>query len=393
MATVKIILDKRYASQDKTYPVVIRVHHKGERKYVPIGFKVKDSQFKEGAVIKHSDAKVMNSRIASKFAEANKYLADCNVHGKKIRLDLIGTDKNSYSFTDYLSHRARQYKENGQIVMWQKLTRFVKELQDHFGGDVLFEDITPDSLRTFESYLKKEIKGFKKANSDNTRHKKFKFLQEYYSKAIEEGKAESPNPFKSHKINKKPVLKEKLSKAEIAAIEDLDLSKGPINDARNLFLFSYYAKGSRFANCVTLLRKQIHGGRVHIKMNKGEKYISVKMHGRLEKILNQYKGKHLVFPFLEEIPEDPQEFISVIGGRNTTVNKSLKVIAALCEIKVRLTFHAARHSFADHLKQTSDNINVIQDALGHSDQRTTQIYVKSLGDERLDKEMEKLYGQ
>jgi len=75
------------------------------------------------------------------------------------------------------------------------------------------------------------------------------------------------------------------------------------------------------------------------------------------------------------------------------VNRDLKTIAALCNIKKNLTFHMARHTFADHLKQTSTSIHVIQDSLGHSDARTTQMYLTSLGDERLDKEMDKLYGR
>jgi hypothetical protein len=39
------------------------------------------------------------------------------------------------------------------------------------------------------------------------------------------------------------------------------------------------------------------------------------------------------------------------------------------------------------------NLHVIKDALGHSESRTTEIYLKALDDERLDKEMDKLYGE
>ncbi|WP_350340315.1 tyrosine-type recombinase/integrase [Paraflavitalea speifideaquila] len=43
----------------------------------------------------------------------------------------------------------------------------------------------------------------------------------------------------------------------------------------------------------------------------------------------------------------------------------------------------ARHTFAFHLKHTSDNIHVIKDALGHSDSHTTEIYLENLDDEVL----------
>jgi integrase len=53
--------------------------------------------------------------------------------------------------------------------------------------------------------------------------------------------------------------------------------------------------------------------------------------------------------------------------------------------------HLARYTFAYHLKQSTDNIFVV-DSLGHSRSTQTEAYLKALGDERLDEEMDKLYG-
>jgi integrase len=127
-------------------------------------------------------------------------------------------------------------------------------------------------------------------------------------------------------------------------------------------------------------------------MNKGKKFISVKIHPRLQHILDQYKGKGIIFPFLSDIPEDPEEFLKAVDSQNVIVNRNLKVLAGICEIGKKLTFHMARHSFAQHLKKNKADIYTIQESLGHSDIRTTQIYLESLGDEALDKEMDKLYG-
>jgi integrase/recombinase XerD len=68
-------------------------------------------------------------------------------------------------------------------------------------------------------------------------------------------------------------------------------------------------------------------------------------------------------------------------------------VAQLAGITLNLSFHISRHSFAWHLKQTTDNIHVIQDSLAHSRSATTEIYLKALDDEALDPEMEKLYGR
>jgi site-specific recombinase XerD len=383
MPTITPMLDPRYTTD--TRPLVVRVQHKHQRRYIPTGIKLTTSQFDNGKIVKHPDARIYNSRLSALLADINRYIADCELHNKRIRLELIGTGSDSHSFTAYLEHRAGQYKQKGQIVMSRKLTRFVTELHDCFGGNVHFDDITADTLRTLDVYL------IRAGNNDNTRNKKFKFLRQFFGQAFDEGLTSMRNPFKQYKIPVKPVRKDKLSLAEIDRIVKLSLA-GTTHHVRNLFLFSYYAKGARFENCVTLRHAQIKNGRIDIIANKSGKHISVKIHPKLQAILAQYKGKGLVFPFLYEIPTDPTEYLSAIDSQNTIVNRHLKVVAHLAGISINLTFHIARHSFAQHLKDVSGNIHAIQDALGHSDQRITQVYLKALGDDLLDTEMDKLYG-
>lgn len=387
MASITPLL-KDYESRDGRRQIVIRVEHAGRHRLIPVGYKIVEKYW-TGKLVdsKYSDAAIINAAIAAKLSEIRRYFADCELRGLPVQLDLIGTGKTSYSFTEYLDHRAVQYEEKGKIVMRQKVERFAKELRLCFGRDqVLFEEMTADNLRKLENWQ------IEQGNGSNTRHKKFKFLGEYYTHAMEEGKAPSPNPFKKHKIQSRPVKKEKLTEAEIKALEDLQLSPGPVADALNLFLFSYYAKGARFENCIMLRREDISNGRIHFRTNKGNKYISVKVHARLQAILDLYPEGDYIFPYVKEEPEDPAEYLSVVGSRNVIANRNLKVAAALAEIDKPITFHMARHSFAFHLKKVTKNINIIQESLGHSDQKTTAIYLKALDDEVLDEEMDKLYG-
>ena len=387
MATLTLKLNETYKSQDDTYPIILKIEHRGQRRKIPIGYKVEKRHWTGSQVSgRHPDAALINAAISNKESEAKRYLADCKLHGKPVHLDLIGTGRVSYSFTEYLDHRAAQYKAAGKVVMKRKVSRFALELRDCFKREVFFDDVNLDWLRRLEQYH------IDNGNVENTRHKKFKFLSEFYGHAVKEGKAPSPNPFKDYKIVTKPVKKDKLTEAEIKKIEDLPLSTGPVADARNIFLFSFYAKGQRFEVCATLRRDQVANGRIHFRTNKGNEFISVKIHTRLQAILDLYPEGEFIFPYVSEIPTDPEAYLSMISSCNTIVNRNLKVVARGAKIKTTLTMHIARHSFAYQLKKVSDNVNVIQDALGHSDQRITQAYLKALEDERLDPEMEKLYG-
>lgn len=58
----------------------------------------------------------------------------------------------------------------------------------------------------------------------------------------------------------------------------------------------------------------------------------------------------------------------------TLLRKSIKHATELAQIDKHVTCHTLRHSFATHLLQRGADIRTIQEQLGHTDIRTTQIY-------------------
>lgn len=387
MPTARPVLDTRYQSKDKTYPVIVRLRHLNQTREIPTGWKIEEKFWKEREVSgKHPDAMVINERLADLLAQAKKFYAQCQLDGRRIDLKLFGSFKSSHSFITYLRTREKHYDEKDMVIMRRKVARLILELTGCFGQEMYFEDFTLDALRQFDVFLTNA------GNNDTTRHKKVKILRQFFQTGAKECSYHGPNNFALFKIKAKPVRKEKLTIEEFRSIEELKLKDGPLKHTRDLFLFSYYTKGARFETCVILHADQVSNGRIYFKTNKGQKYLSVKIHVRLQKLLDQYNRIGFIFPFVKELREDAEGYVNQIGVLNATVNRDLKKVAALAGVTKTLTFHIARHTFAFHLKGTSDSIHVIKDALGHSDSRTTEIYLQSLDDEVLDKEMDKLYG-
>lgn len=375
--TFKVYLNERYKSKNGLYPIVIRLINGRLQKVIATGYKIKPDQWAVNSVKRHPDAVLINSKIDDLLSQIKKYISTHKVYN----LQEVFKESAGNSFPGYLTHRANQYREAGKHSASVKLTRLAKEVRAAI-GEITFSEITGDHLRKLNIHFK---------NHQNTKHKKFSTLGQLFTNAIDEGRTTPPNPFKKFKVEQVPTKKEKLTIEELEALEKAELPDKATELARDLFMFSYYSKGIRFENCVTVKRSDIQNNRIYFRTNKGKDFISVQIHSKLKTLIEKYKGPFL-FPYLSEIPDDPERRRKTLDVINVIVNRNLKVAVGIAGIKKKISFHCSRHSLAFHLKQKTDNIHVISDALGHSSSRITEIYLKSLDDEFLDREMRKLYG-
>lgn len=83
---------------------------------------------------------------------------------------------------------------------------------------------------------------------------------------------------------------------------------------------------------------------------------------------------HYLFPSIKLSIDPESQCIRRHHIDHTVLRKTIKKAAKEADIKKIVTCHTLRHSFATHLLQRGADIRTVQEQLGHTDVRTTQIY-------------------
>ena len=86
---------------------------------------------------------------------------------------------------------------------------------------------------------------------------------------------------------------------------------------------------------------------------------------------------HYLFPSYR-LSKDPDNNLRRHHIDESGFQKAIKVAASLSGIEKQISSHTLRHSFATHLLQRGADIRTVQEQLGHTDIRTTQIYTHVL---------------
>lgn len=146
-----------------------------------------------------------------------------------------------------------------------------------------------------------------------------------------------------------------------------------------MFLFCFYACGMPFVDVAFLKKSQIKGGMLVYHRRKTDQVVQIKLEPCMQEIINRYRsdGSDYVFPFLTSQDEDTayREY----KRKFSYYNKTLKTLGKLAGVDKPLSSYVARHTWATLAFMSSVDMSVIAQALGHTDVKTTRIYVEDIG--------------
>jgi site-specific recombinase XerD len=132
-----------------------------------------------------------------------------------------------------------------------------------------------------------------------------------------------------------------------------------------------YSSGMRRSELLKLEIADIDSDRmvIHIRSAKGKKDRLSSLSRTCLSLLRAYYAEWRPEKYL---------FEGLHGGpySESSLAKVVKRAAKKAGVRKRVTCHTLRHSFATHLLENGTNLRVIQELLGHSSSRTTEIYTQ-----------------
>ena len=183
----------------------------------------------------------------------------------------------------------------------------------------------------------------------------------FYFEKIAGGKRET---YYIERPRKEKFLPEVLSEEEVRGIIGCI-----VNLKHKCKIMTAYSGGLRVGELLNLRAVDIDSKRMLMKIVQGKcrkdrfTLLSVKLLDLLRKYFQQYHPKDYLFE-------------GVSGGRYSgrSIQNVLKRACEAARITKHVTMHTLRHSFATHLLEHNTDIRYIQELLGHTNPRTTQIY-------------------
>ena len=180
----------------------------------------------------------------------------------------------------------------------------------------------------------------------------------------------------------KGIIKDMLSKEEVNKILDqpnLGTRKG-IRDRAILEVF--YSTGIRiYELCkLSIYDLDMQGRLLRINQGKGRKDRVVPIGKHAIRFLREYISK--VRPHFTRKNRKNRNLFVDHSGRpisNQVVGVIIKQYVRDAKIRKHVTAHTFRHTFASLLIKNGADIVAVQKMLGHTELRTTQIYIRSLG--------------
>lgn len=247
------------------------------------------------------------------------------------------------------------------------------------GADLPFYMLDSDLIKAYETWL------IRSGVCPNTSSFYLRNLRAVFNRGIEKGFSVHDNPFRHVYTGVDKTRKRAIPMEDIRQLMNMDFNRLPAQEfARDMFLFSFYTRGMSFVDMAFLRKEDLKDGNLVYKRRKTGQQLVVKWESCMQHIVDKYvmEGSPYLLPVINVNSAEDEREQYLRTAHN--INRNLKKIGQEMRLRFPLTMYVARHSWASIARDKQIPVSVISQCMGHESEKTTRIYLASLGTDVID---------
>ena len=301
--------------------------------------------------------------------------------------------KSRTEFLAFLNCETEHQRQNGHISLANNYASagksFSRFLRTKNKTDISFMKMTSLLVSDYEAWL--QTCGLCR----NTTSFYIRALQSVYHKAVRQELTEDRRPFSETYRGVARTAKRAIDAKDICLLSTLNirnalLSTGDYEDgkrldnmqhqlefARDIFIFCFCARGLTFVDLAHMKKSDITGNLLVYVRRKTKQRIEVQVEPMMQAVIDRYPSNtDYLLPILtktDNLEAVYQQYRYALGRYNACLEMLGGMLGGL-----KLTSYVSRHSWASAARQHHVPLSVISQSMGHDSEKTTEIYLKSL---------------
>lgn len=394
MTSIKIKFRQSKISKKKG-TCYVQLIHKRKMKTIATGIKLEKAEWnplKECVITSKAGTQRLKELLL-----IQKYLDDVVLNLKDIIINLMTSQTyvtadmivQNYrkldctrSFFTIMGERIEELNRNGQkrtaANYGSALRMFRRFRKDR---DISPDEIDGKMMKELELYLKKND------NSLNTISYYMRILQAAYNYAVEKcWVKKNVYPFKKVFTGEEKTAKRAVGRNVVLKLEQLSLIRLPVLElTRDVFMFSLYTRGMAFIDIAHLKKENLNGNMLEYKRHKTGQLIQMNLPDCAIALIKKYAVMMGSTDYLLPLLYHPgrKKYCSYDSALRL-YNRRLKKLSEMMNLREPLTSYVSRHTWATLAKYQGVATIIISDAMGHTSEATTRIYLDKINNTVLD---------
>ena len=281
----------------------------------------------------------------------------------------------------YFTHCASALDQSGRFSTARNYRRTWDSFNRYLNGrEFYMDEITGPIIASYNRSL----------YANNLRRNTISFynriLRAVYNKAVKDGYVEQTFPFEAVYTGVDVTRKRALPVEMLHQIAAIKLQDPELALSRDLFLFSFQARGMSFVDMAFLTQQNLQHGFLHYVRRKTGQALSVRIEPWMQELLDRYQPQchdPYLLPILRST--EPKEAFAQYSAALVRHNILLRKLGSLVGADFPLSSYCARHSWATIARDAAVPLSVISSGMGHTSEKTTRIYLASLDNSLIDR--------